>query len=142
MQAKLDKLLEEDPDFCCPVSLVLFVEPVVASDGFMYEKASLQGLLRNRMVSPMTREELKADFLAARQRRSAAMEFRQTRSEELVAFAEEAAEVQPAMAVEALQRATEYIEVLQAAQVPGLARSTAALWRKLGRPLPAALGGC
>merc|ERR1712039_912242 len=103
MQAKLDKLLEEDPEFCCPVSLVLFVEPVVASDGFMYEKDSLQGLLRNRMASPMTREALKADFLPARQRRSATMEFRQTRSEELLAFAGEAAGVQPAMAIEALQ---------------------------------------
>merc|ERR1719229_1730045 len=101
-QARLDRLLEEDPEFCCPVSLVLFVEPVVASDGFMYEKASLQGLLRNRIASPMTREELKADFLPARQRRSATMEFRQTRSEELLAFADEATKVQPAMAIEAL----------------------------------------
>merc|ERR1719159_2065278 len=83
LQEKLDKLLEEDPELCCPVSLVLFVEPVIASDGFLYEKSSLQGLLKNRMVSPMTREELKADFLPARQRRSAAMEFRQTCSEEL-----------------------------------------------------------
>merc|ERR1719229_1564904 len=101
-QARLDKLLEEDAEMCCPVSLVLFVEPVIASDGFMYEKASVQGLLRNRMASPMTREALKADFLPARQRRSAAMEFRQARSEELLSFAEEAAEVQPTMAVEAL----------------------------------------
>merc|ERR1719499_2597659 len=113
VQAKLDKLLEEDAEMCCPVSLVLFVEPVIASDGFMYEKASVQGLLKNRMTSPMTREELKADFLPARQRRSATMEFRQTRSEELLAFAEEAAKVQPPMALEALQRGTEYIEVLQ-----------------------------
>jgi len=142
MQAKLDKLLDEDPEFVCPVSLVLFVEPVVASDGFMYEKASLQALLRNRMASPMTREELKADFLPARQRRSATMEFRQTRSEELLAFVAEVAQVQPAMSAEALQRATEYIEVLQVRQVPSLAARAASLWRSLGRPVPLALQAC
>merc|ERR1712187_860440 len=55
LQKRLDNLMEEDPDLCCPVSLMLFVDPVVASDGFMYDKASMEGLLRARMVSPMTR---------------------------------------------------------------------------------------
>jgi hypothetical protein len=36
LQAKLDELLIEDPDLCCPIALVLFSEPVIASDGFMY----------------------------------------------------------------------------------------------------------
>merc|ERR1711988_1471658 len=39
-QQKLDKLLVEDPDHCCPVSLMVFHHPVVASDGFIYEEAS------------------------------------------------------------------------------------------------------
>merc|ERR1712137_1436404 len=42
-QRQLDELLSEDPEFCCPVSLMLFKEPVVASDGFVYEKESLEG---------------------------------------------------------------------------------------------------
>lgn len=134
LQTKLDKLMEEDPELCCPVSLVLFAEPVIASDGFMYDKASIQELLRNRMRSPMTREELKADFIPARQRRSAAMEFRRTRATELLSFAEEAVGSQPAMATEALQRATEYIEVLRADQVPALAGRVTSLWRRLGHP--------
>lgn len=125
-----------------PVSLVLFVDPVVASDGFMYEKASLQGLLRNRMSSPMTREELKSDFLPARQRKSATIEFRQERSEELLTFADQAADSQPAMSTEALQRATEYIEVLKPSKVPSLAARAAALWRKIGQPLPTVLQDC
>jgi len=140
LQVKLDKLMEEDPDLCCPVSLVLFVEPVIASDGFMYDKASIQQLLRNRMPSPMTREELKADFLPARQRRSAAMEFRQARCEALLAFAEEAAGPQPNMAGEALQRATEYIDVLQADHVPTLASRAASLRRQLDQPAVARRG--
>jgi hypothetical protein len=139
LQKKLDDLLDEEPDFCCPVSLMLFVEPVIASDGFMYEKASIQGLLRNRMVSPMTREPLKKEFLPARQRKSATLEFRQTRSAELLAFAKEAAATQPQMAATALQRASEYVEVLKPATVPELARAAADLWRTVGQPVPAFL---
>jgi hypothetical protein len=127
LQKKLDDLLEEEPDFCCPVSLMLFVEPVIASDGFMYEKASIQGLLQNRMVSPMTREPLKKEFLPARQRKSATLEFRQTRSAELLAFAKEAAATQPQMAATALQRASEYVEVLKPDTVPELSRQAAEL---------------
>jgi len=113
LQARLDKLLEEDPELCCPVSLVLFVEPVIASDGFMYDKASVQELIRNSMPSPMTREELKADFLPAKGRMSATAEFRKSRAAELLAFSEEVATSQPAMAEEAFERAAEYIEVLK-----------------------------
>merc|ERR1719387_549302 len=48
LQRTLDGLLEEDPDHCCPVSLMVFCEPVRASDGFIYEKAMLMQLLQNR----------------------------------------------------------------------------------------------
>merc|ERR1712066_334139 len=67
-QKEMDELLEEDSELCCPVSLVLFVDPVIASDGFMYEKASLDGLLRCKMASPMTRERLKKEYLPAQKR--------------------------------------------------------------------------
>lgn len=111
LQKQLDNLMEEDSDLCCPVSLMLFVDPVVGSDGFLYEKASYKGLLQNRMVSPMTRERLKTDFLPARQRKSAAMDFRETRSVELLKFAEDVLASEPNMAKEALQRVSEYLEV-------------------------------
>jgi hypothetical protein len=137
LQRKLDELLEEDPDLCCPVSLMLFVEPVIASDGFMYEKSSIEGLLRNRMVSPMTREPLKKEYLPAKQRKSVTLAFRQERSRDLLKFAEEAAGRQaPQMAAEALQRASEHLEVLTPAQVPALAKDAVALWKKLGQPVP------
>merc|ERR1712217_395241 len=103
MGAELDKLLEEDSELCCPVSLALFVDPVIASDGFMYEKASIQGLLKNRMVSPMTREVLKTEFIPAKQRKSAALQFRETRAQELLQFAERSVQDQPQMVSEALQ---------------------------------------
>lgn len=39
---------------CCPITRQLFVDPVVASDGFTYERSSIV----NERVSPMTREPL------------------------------------------------------------------------------------
>merc|ERR1712113_1253945 len=50
LQQRLDKLTEEDPDLCCPVSLMVFSNPVLASDGFIYDKSSLTQLLSNRQV--------------------------------------------------------------------------------------------
>merc|ERR1712157_706815 len=97
-------LLQEDPELCCPVSLLLFVNPVIASDGFMYEKASLEGLLRANMASPMTRERLKKEHLPARQRRSAAIEFRERRAKELVRFAAQVGGDMPQMALTAMER--------------------------------------
>merc|ERR1712137_567125 len=135
-QSQLDELLEEDPELCCPVSLVLFVDPVIASDGFLYEKASLDGLLRSNMASPMTRERLKKEYLPARQRRSAAIEFRQHRAKELVRFAAHVAGEMPQLGTTALERVTEYLEVVQST---GLAAETAAVWTKLGKPVPSSV---
>mmetsp|Transcript_132265 Transcript_132265/g.334140 ORF Transcript_132265/g.334140 Transcript_132265/m.334140 type:complete len:632 (+) Transcript_132265:3-1898(+) len=141
LQAELDGLLEEDPELCCPVSLLLCVEPVIASDGFIYEKASLLELIRNGMASPMTRETLKSEYIYARQCKSNAIQFRTTRSAELLRFAEAAADDQMQMALEALGRASEYIEVLTTGHVPGLAKQAAQLWHRLGQPEPLALRG-
>merc|ERR1711959_171440 len=59
LQQRLDELTNEDPDLCCPVSLMVLGNPVIASDGFIYDYSSLQSLLANGHVSPMTREALK-----------------------------------------------------------------------------------
>jgi truncated hemoglobin YjbI len=143
LQKKLDELLEEDAELCCPVSLLLFIDPVIASDGFMYEKASIEGLLRARMVSPLTREPLQKEYTPARQRQHAASEFRRVRSADLLRFAEEAASLQPQMAASALERASDYLKVLSPAQPLSpegpLARQAAKLWRKLGQPVPVEL---
>merc|ERR1712083_928503 len=111
----------EDTELCCPVSLLLFVNPVIASDGFMYEKASLEGLLRANMASPMTRERLKKEHLPAKQRRSTAIEFREHRAKELVRFAGQVVTDMPQMATTALDRVTEYLEVLQSAGIAAAA---------------------
>jgi len=135
-QRQLDELLNEDPEFCCPVSLMLFKEPVIASDGFMYEKESLEGLWKNQMKSPMTRESLKQTMTPAIQRRSESIKFREDRSAKLLKFASEAAVEHPQMSLEAMNRATEYLEVLQPASVPSLGQQAIALYQRLGKPIP------
>merc|ERR1712190_147182 len=135
-QKQLDELLDEDPEFCCPVSMMLFKEPVIASDGFMYEKESLEGLWKNNMTSPMTRESLRHTMTPALQRRSESIKFREDRSAQLVKFASEAAAQHPQMSVEALNRATEYLEVLKPANVPPLAQRAMAVYNQLGKPIP------
>jgi len=140
-QKEMDDLLEEDPELCCPVSLMLFVDPVIASDGFMYEKASLDGLLRCNMASPMTRERLKKEYLPARQRKSAAIEFRQTRGRALTRFAKGVAVELPHLATAALERASDYMDVLTPQAHPDFAKDLADAWRQLGTTLPASLAG-
>merc|ERR1712228_1029570 len=132
-QEQLDELLQEDPELCCPVSLTLFVNPVIASDGFMYEKASLDGLLRANMASPMTRERLKKEYLPARQRKSAAIEFRQQRCNMLLKFASDVAADEPHLSLTALERLNDYLEVLTSRQYPTLAKEAASVWRKIGQ---------
>merc|ERR1712224_530160 len=115
LQQKLDDLLTEDTDLCCPISLVLLSDPVVASDGFMYEKASLEQLLRTgpNAISPMTRQGLQPHFFPAVDCKKKAFEFREMRSKELLAFADEAIVAgKQQMAVEAAERVAEYIKAL------------------------------
>ena len=49
----------EPPDECvCPITLALMLDPVVASDGHSYERASIEEVLRGSGLSPRTREVL------------------------------------------------------------------------------------
>merc|ERR1712048_1019761 len=153
-QRTLDDLLEEDPDLCCPVSLMVFREPVRASDGFIYEKAMLAQLLKNKQRSPMTREVLKSEYKVAKDKLGEVLQFRHHRSDELIKFALEAASQQAQIATTALERATDYITGLprrrcprparsespgRCVTAPSLARDAARVYAMLGQRLPVAL---
>lgn len=47
----------------CPITLALFHDPVVASDGHTYERAAILSCLRTSRKSPMTRETISLDTL-------------------------------------------------------------------------------
>lgn len=52
------------PDaFCCPVTLELMREPVIASDGHTYEHKTLKQLLDTTRCSPLTRERLQPNVI-------------------------------------------------------------------------------
>merc|ERR1712048_920157 len=133
LQRTLDGLLEEDPDLCCPVSLMVFCEPVRASDGFIYDRAMLTQLLKNGQRSPMTREVLKPEHKAATEKMAEVLEFRHRRSEELLTFALEAAGHNPQMAKTALERAMDYLAMLQSEQARVMAAEAARIHAKLGQ---------
>jgi hemoglobin len=139
LQQKLDKLLDEDPDHCCPVSLMVFLHPVVASDGFIYEEVSLKQLLANRQVSPMTREGLKPTYRFAEKKQAEVLAFRSHRSEELLKFAAEAATQQQGLALVALERITDYLEAICTAPARGIKARAAQIYSQLGRAPPPAL---
>jgi hypothetical protein len=139
LQQSLDKLLEEDPDLCCPVSLMVFTEPVYASDGFIYEKTMLMQLLGNKQRSPMTREVLKSQFRVATEKTAEAVKFRHVRSDHLIKFALQAADQQPQMAQVALERVVDYLAVLKDGKARSLAAEAAKVYTMLGQPVPSGM---
>jgi hypothetical protein len=137
LQQTLDRLTEEDPDLCCPVSLMVFSSPVIASDGFIYDEGSLKELLRLRQASPMTRETLKPTYRRASGKVAEVTHFRKQRSQELLDFAAEAITVQRQLAITALDRTCEYIQCLDIQSAQTLYRRAVDLYSKLGRTAPA-----
>jgi hypothetical protein len=141
MQQRLDALFDEDPDLCCPVSLMVFSNPVIASDGFTYEEWALKQLLTNRQVSPMTREVLKQTYRPSQSKLVEVTTFRIQRSQELLDFAAEAANEQQRLALAAVERVTEFLEVVSkdSVTVQNLMAKATCIYEQLGRPLPARL---
>merc|ERR1712232_1313052 len=104
LQTRLDTLCDEDSENCCPITLMLFREPVIASDGFMYEADSVKQLIRNHQVSPITRENLKKEYYQAKEKKSEVLAFREKRAQALLQFSEETWSSEPRMACMALDR--------------------------------------
>merc|ERR1719428_634940 len=137
LQEKLHELLEEDPDLCCPISLMLLSDPVLASDGFVYEKASLEQILKTNATSPFTRQKLTRKFLPAKERMKMALEFRETRSKELLAFASESIEAgHQHMASEAAERVLDYIMGLAPGSCATIESKLRETYARLGRTVP------
>merc|ERR1712176_748848 len=55
-QMRLDDLLLEPAELCCPITLCLFDDPVIASDGCSYERDLVTRIARTGRVSPATHE--------------------------------------------------------------------------------------
>ena len=127
LQARLDELLEEEAALCCPVTLVLFVEPVKAGDGHLYERGAAVELTTDdgKFHSPMTRTASPAaDIEPAHKVRERVTRYRIERCEALATLVREAAS-EPALPVcittAAVDRMCEYLASLRPADVAFLA---------------------
>lgn len=45
-------------EFCCPMTMEVMTDPVVASDGHTYERTALERIFSTSKISPLTREKL------------------------------------------------------------------------------------
>lgn len=50
-------------EYLCPITFELMLEPVKASDGYIYEKKAILDWYRQNKTSPFTREELTSEFI-------------------------------------------------------------------------------
>jgi hemoglobin len=138
-QEKLDELLDEDLDLCCPVMLVLYEDPVIASDGFIYERSAVDTLIKNNRPSPMTREALGKDVFPARQKKNDTKAYREKMVKELCQFADSCNDAQ--IAEQALERATDYLIFMKPNKHQEHAHRLVQLWQKYGKPVPNGLVG-
>ena len=54
---------EYPSDYVCPITMDLMLEPVKASDGYIYEKAAIIDWCKKNKNSPFTRDELTSEFI-------------------------------------------------------------------------------
>jgi len=138
LQARLDVLLTEDTDLSCPITLLLFQQPVVASDGGIYEQAAIAKLTQLGGLSPITHRPLSPEFSPAEDVKMRAAAFMSVRAMDLLHFAQEAHTADAyMMAVQAAERAKEYVAALDSEdRDPALVRKLRETWRALGRSPP------
>jgi len=137
LQGELDSLLLEEPELICPITLTLLLDPVIASDGCVYERAAVAELTRMQGVSPVTRAALSGQVIVASEQRAKVSAFMRTRSEELLGFVARARKQGKAvMALTALDRVKDYLAALTAEAEPELTRRFVGLCEELGRVVP------
>jgi tetratricopeptide (TPR) repeat protein len=54
----LEKVIKIPDEFYCPITHLVMKDPVVAHDGFSYERSAIEEWLSNNNTSPMTNKEL------------------------------------------------------------------------------------
>ena len=60
----------EPAELCCPITLLLVTDPVIASDGVVYERSAISVVLQMGKLSPMTLESLSPDLVPAAKQRA------------------------------------------------------------------------
>ena len=87
-QRELDELLVEPAQLCCPITLMLLTDPVIASDGVLYERAAIREVVQQDKLSPMSLEELKPELFPAAKQGVKVLAFMLERAAALLKFVE------------------------------------------------------
>ena len=87
-QRTLDDLLVEPAELCCPITLALLSDPVLASDGVLYERAAIRTVIERGKLSPTTLEPLAPELRRAPKARSKVLAFAAERAAALLRFAD------------------------------------------------------
>ena len=59
----MSKEYDVPEEYLCPITFELMLEPVKASDGYIYEKKAILDWYKQNKTSPFTREELTSEFI-------------------------------------------------------------------------------
>jgi hemoglobin len=140
LQQRLDDLLVEPPELCCPIMLLLFQSPVIASDGCAYEREAIARLIATGRVSPVTHEALDRVLNSSPALESNLEIFRAERAAQLLSLADEAWQSQTreetTLAHTALDRAKTYISDLPTERRQDMAARYLELCMAARRPIP------
>ena len=49
---------QEQETFLCPITQEIMLDPVIAADGYTYERRAIESWLKGKMTSPMTNQQL------------------------------------------------------------------------------------
>lgn len=65
-EQKLERFQSDLEDFIsCPISLDVITDPVVAADGYTYERSAIVAWLRHKRTSPVNRQPLSQSSLVS-----------------------------------------------------------------------------
>mmetsp|Transcript_135545 Transcript_135545/g.433611 ORF Transcript_135545/g.433611 Transcript_135545/m.433611 type:complete len:673 (-) Transcript_135545:229-2247(-) len=85
--ALMDRLLEDPQKLSCPVTHALMEDPVVAEDGFTYEREVIESTLKIRAKSPTSNEAIGPKLVPNHGLRSDIVEFRERVVQEILLVA-------------------------------------------------------
>jgi len=132
LQQQLDELLHEDPDLLCPITLLLLQDPVIATDGCVYERSAVLELMRLKGLSPVTHQPLVGALLEAADHKARVATFMTERSWKLLSFIALAKKQEKGMALLTLERVRDYVSSLADASNPSLTTEFTRICQELG----------
>ena len=79
--ARVEQAFHKQADeYKCPITMELIVDPVLATDGRLYEREAIEKWLQTNRTSPVTNEPMEQQLIGSIQARRASAPARATRA--------------------------------------------------------------